>query len=60
MMIRHTWSYCVICNTYKRNEINNRTFKKLEKIYLNYGESKIFIICKECMNKMKEGVDKDE
>ena len=59
-MTKYIWSYCVVCNTYKRNEINNRTFKKLEKIDLIYGESKVFIICKECMNKMKEGVDKDE
>ena len=59
-MIRYIWSYCVVCNTYKRNEINNRTFKKLEKADLIYGESKIFIICKECLKKMKEGVDDDE
>ena len=58
-MIRYIWSYCVVCNTYKRMEINNKTFKKLEKLDLIYGESKMFIICKECLKKMKEGEDSE-
>lgn len=54
-MTKYIWSYCLICNTYKRMEINNKTFEKLEKLDLIYGESKMFIICKECLKKMKEG-----
>ena len=53
------WSHCVVCDTYKRMEINNKTFKKLEKLDLIYGESKMFIICKECLKKMKEGEDSE-
>ena len=58
-MIRYIWSYCVVCDTYKRMEINNKTFKKLKKLDLIYGESKMFIICKECLKKMKEGEDSE-
>ena len=58
-MIRYIWSYCVVCNTYKRMEINNKTFKKLEKLDLIYGESKMFIICKKKKKKMKEGEDSE-
>ena len=58
-MTKYIWSHCVVCNTYKRMEIDNKTFKKLEKLDLIYGESKMFIICKECLKKMKEGEDSE-
>ena len=53
-MTECVWSYCIVCNNYKRMEINNKTFEKIEKLNLAHGESKRFIVCKKCLNKMKE------
>lgn len=54
-MIRYIYSHCAICHTYSKREVNDKTFIKLEKIGLIYGKSKVFIICENCLNKMKEG-----
>ena len=54
-MTEYIWSYCVVCNNYKRIEVNNKIFKKIEKLNLVHGENKRFIICKKCLKKMKEG-----
>lgn len=54
------YSHCEICHTYRKIEVDNKMFRKLEKLELIYGKSKIFIICKECLNRMKGGVDEDE
>ena len=59
-MIRYIYSHCQICETYKKIEVNNRLYKNLKLFGLLHGESKVFTICKECMNKIKEGVDEGE
>ena len=41
-------------------EVDNKLYKDLKRMGLIYGESKVFTICKRCMNKIKEGVDEDE
>ena len=53
------YSHCEICHTYRKREVDNKIFRKLEKLGLIYGKSKIFIICKECLKKMKEGEDNE-
>ena len=58
--MRYLYRYCIYCETYKKIEVDNRLYKDLKRFGLIYGESKIFTICKECMNKIKEGVDKNE
>ena len=58
-MIRYIYSHCEICHTYKKIEMDDKTFNELENLRLIYRKSKVFIICKECMNKIKEGVDKE-
>ena len=57
--MKYLYRYCCSCDTYKRIEVDNKLYKDLKRLGLIYGESKVFIICKECMNKMKEGVDKE-
>ena len=47
------YTHCEICHIYRKVEIDNKTFRKLEKLGLIYGKSKSFVICKECMNKIK-------
>ena len=59
-MIRYIYSHCQICETYKKIEVDNRLYKDLKLFGLLHGESKVFTICKECMNKIKEGVDESE
>ena len=59
-MIRYIYSHCQICETYKKIEVDNRLYKDLKLFGLLHGESKVFTICKECMNKIKEGVDEGE
>ena len=58
--MRYLYRYCIYCETYKKIEVDNRLYKDLKRFGLLYGESKVFTICKECMNKIKEGVDEGE
>ena len=56
-MNKYIYSHCEICHTYRKREVNNKTFVKLKKIGLIHQKSKIFIICENCLNKMKEVYD---
>ena len=58
--MRYLYRYCICCETYKKIEVDNRLYKDLKLFGLLHGESKVFTICKECMNRMKEGVDENE
>lgn len=58
--MRYLYRYCICCETYKKIEVNNRLYKDLKLFGLLHGESKVFTICKKCMNEMKKGVDEDE
>ena len=57
--MKYLYRYCCSCDTYKRIEVDNKLYKDLKRMGLIYGESKVFTICKRCMNKIKEGVDED-
>ena len=58
--MKYLYRYWVWCETYKKIEVDNRLYKDLKLFGLLHGESKVFTICKECMNKIKEGVDEGE
>lgn len=53
-MNKYIYSHCEVCHTYRKREVNNKTFIKLKKIGLIHQKSKVFIICENCLNKMKE------
>ena len=52
--MRYLYRYSICCETYKKIEVDNRLYKDLKLFGLLHGESKVFTICKECMNKIKE------
>ena len=53
-MNKYIYSHCEMCHTYRKREVDNKTFVKLKKLGLIYRKSKVFIICENCLNKMKE------
>lgn len=53
-MIRYIYSLCQICNTYKKIEVDDKMFNEMKNLRLIHRKSKIFVICKECLDKIKE------
>ena len=51
---------CSCCGTYMRIDVDDKLYIRLKLLGLIHEENKIFVICKKCMNEMKEGVDEDE
>ena len=48
---------CSCCGTYMRIDVDDKLYIRLKLMGLIHEENKIFVICKKCMNEMKEGVD---